>query len=114
MLGAAEKQTSAIAEMHTKLLTGSEGSDSIQEEVNAALIDVRSSSTDATNLLKQMTKQTKDLHAFHEKIFGTPDAETNEMSGGLNNELNLRMKALADFETAQSTKHKVLIEKIEL
>lgn len=111
--GVAERQTSAIVEMHTRLLTGEEGSDSIQEEVNTALIDVKSSSTDATKLLKQIAGQTRDLQAFHEKIFGTPDAETSEMSGGLKNELNLRMKMLAEFETDQSAKHKALFEKID-
>lgn len=110
---AAEKQTNAIDDLHTKLLIGDAGSDSIQEEITAALIDVKSSSSEAAKLLKQTAVQTKELHSFHEKIFGILNTGTGELTGGLNNELTLRMKALAEFETDQATKHSALFEKIE-
>ncbi len=113
LVNAAEIQAAEIYDFHTKLLKGNDVFDSIQDEINAALIDAKSSSADSASLLNKTAILTKELQAFHEKIFGTPDAESGKRVGGLSGELNLRMATLAQVEIAQSQKHQALAEKIE-
>jgi hypothetical protein len=109
----AEKQTIAIDAMHRKLLTGVDGSDSVKDQVSAALINVNSSSSDATILLNKIAGQTDDLNAFHVTVFGTRDGETGKVSGGLKNEMLLRTGKLEEYETQQAKTHQHLKEKIE-
>jgi len=113
LLNAAQEQAAAIHTFHVSLLTGDDLSDSIQEEISTALIETKSASADSASLLSKTAILTKELQAFHEKIFGTPDADSGKRVGGLNGELNLRMATLERVEIAQSQKHQALAEKIE-
>lgn len=109
-----ESMHSQISDVYDEILVGDEKNISTSKAVTKAKEAVLAKQTEVEELLESVTVEVNDLNNFYIKIFGVKSNDDDEVTeGGLENELNVRLKALSDFESKQSIKYKALIEKIE-
>lgn len=105
-----EGKSEEINELHEKLLTG-------DTSTLAGVVEAEESITESKNKIEgwanTLSGQVKQLTAFHTKIYGEKNPETNKLMNGLEQELDLRTKQLVKLEKDQETKHAALFEKIE-
>jgi len=102
----------AITALHDEALVGDDtnpSTKSLIESVKQGALSGQKSIEDAYN---KVAAEVKDLDTFHIKIFGKTN-DAGEREGGLAGELDLRVKALIDFEDKQVIKYNALNEKIE-
>lgn len=98
-------------ELHEALLGSS---DSTSMKVDAFEKEMAKAHERLATLIASATTERKDLHAFYERIFGPEPADDDEVrQGGLKDELDSRMKQLAQVEADQITRHTTLFTKIE-
>lgn len=89
-------------------------SDSTSMKVDAFEKEMEKARERLATLIASATTERKDLHAFYERIFGPEPADDDEVrQGGLKDELDTRMKQLAQVEAEQMTRHTTLFTKIE-
>lgn len=99
-----------IMTLHTKLLVGDA---SIQTAVTEAEKEISERKDKISGWINTASGQIKELGIFHTKIFGEKDKATGNLVNGLQLELDQRTSQLSKLEIEQSSKQKVLFEKIE-
>lgn len=105
-----EGKSKEIDELHGKLLTGDDSTLKKVVEAETAITESKNKIEGWTNTLSGQVKQ---LTAFHTKIYGEKNAETNTLINGLEQELDERTKQLVQLENDQKIKHSALFERIE-
>ena len=105
-----EVKSKEIDELHAKLITGDDSTLNKVAKAEAAITEGKNKIEGWTNTLSGQVKQ---LTAFHTKIYGERNPETNELTNGLEQELDARTMQLVQFENDQELKHVALFEKIE-
>lgn len=105
------KSHEEVEEFHDALLGAS---DSTSMKVDAFEKEMANARERLAALIASAAAERKDLQAFYERIFGPAPKEDDEVrQGGLKDELDTRMKQLAQVEADQMTRHTTLFTKIE-
>jgi hypothetical protein len=100
-----------VEELHESLLGSS---DSTSMKVDAFEREMAKALERLATMITSATTERKDLHAFYVRIFGPEPADDDEVrQGGLKDELDTRMRQLAQVEEEQLTRHTTLFTKIE-
>lgn len=102
-----------VNDLHVNLLVDLPEKNSIQTQTKSAEADILARRKDMATTLEDAQVRIDELDNFHEKIFGKPDNDKGETTGGLQFELNTRMTQLQSLEIDQEKKHKALFARIE-
>lgn len=111
LIGQIEDNHAEIAELFESLLGPT---DSTKAQIQDFEKEMAKARERLSGLIASATGERKELHLFHEKIFGpepTDDDETRQ--GGLKEELDARLAQLAIVEVEQMRRHAALFSKIE-
>jgi hypothetical protein len=107
-----EQHADAIASLHKAMLFDSPESASIKSKVDQASGEVISAEKKIKDLLNLTQDHVDDFDEFHKEIFGLIDSE-GKTTGGLKQELEIRVTELDNLEMTQLSKYAALYEKIE-
>lgn len=107
------EKTKQVTDLHVNLLVDLPEKNSIQTQTKYAEADILARRKEMTKVLENAQKRIDNLDEFYEKIFGVPDNDKVETTGGLEFELNTRIAQLDSLEIDQEKKHKALFERIE-
>ena len=103
---------SEINNYYQKLVTGNEHGNSIISQISNAKDTALKESAMITDKLKGTEKEIKELGEFYKEIFGTEDNK-KELSGGLKQEIAIRILELEKFKKEQNEKYNTLLKEIE-
>jgi Tfp pilus assembly protein PilO len=109
---------SDIEEAHTKAETLREelfdGPEAKSMLINGFETKIRQLHETFSKLLTSASTERQELGQFHEKIFGKPSADNDEViEAGLKKELEDRLQQLGAYEGEQNLRHETLFKKIE-
>lgn len=110
-----EEMASKLEEVkvfHNEAVVGDAKNPSTQNVIALAKQKVISDRESIENSLNDVDEEVKELNTFHTKIFGKANLD-GKLEGGLAQELDIRIKALADFEGKQIVKYNALNNQIE-
>lgn len=107
-----DEHAAAIVELHKKLLVDLPDAPAISTRLETAKKEILASHTQIQELLITTKEQLSNLGLFHTKIFGAKDPD-GKVSGGLEQEIDTRIRQIDKLETDQIQKYQTLFEKIE-
>ncbi|MFZ6733672.1 hypothetical protein ACO0LG_17225 [Undibacterium sp. Ji42W] len=96
-----------------ELLIGNNDRASTKRLILEAQEDIESAQEEIHESLADTEKKIDELNIFHTKIFGKSIEGQDRPEDGLKNEIEMRMKILADFESEQNKRYIALNEQIE-
>lgn len=108
----ATERESQIQKAYVTICGDSDGSQSVLAAVQKDQKAVTEVKKNAAALLTDVSAEVAELRAFHERSFGSTDAEGKRVPG-MEDELQDLISRLNDFEKASATKHKSLEDRIE-
>lgn len=109
---AIEEKFDEIIAYHEQVLEGDDKSPSIKEKLAEAEEKILARQANIESILGDVSKEVKELEAFHQKVFGKPNAE-GVGDGGILKDFDSRVKVLEDFEEKQIEKYNALNAQIE-
>ena len=107
-----ESKHGKIVEYYNETFVGDAHTESTLKEIEQAKESIIENKGQIKVLLEDVSSEVNDLAKFHIKIFGKENKE-GVQEGGLAGELNVRTKALSDFEAKQKDRYEALNEQIE-
>lgn len=107
-----EKKTEEINGLYNEIFVGEAETLSTKKEIEFAKKEVLENKEKIQTLFEDIEPEVVDLKKFHTRIFGEKH-DDDEEAGGLEGEINIRVKALGDFEINQKAKYIALNEQIE-
>lgn len=101
-----------ITEYYNETLVGDKSTPATKDLIEEAKVEILNDKSKINELLEEVSLEVKELDKFHTKIFGTPSVD-GEVNDGLAHEIEVRGKALIDFEIKQSKRYNALNKQIE-
>ncbi len=108
-----EKKNQEIVDLYNETFVGEVDTPSTKKDIALAKKEAQENKEKILLLLEDVEPEVNDLKKFHTRIFGVKHDDDEVEDGGLAGELNVRIKALGDFETHQKTKYAALNNQIE-
>ncbi|MEA9599884.1 hypothetical protein VC178_08285 [Polynucleobacter sp. AP-Sanab-80-C2] len=108
-----EKINTELASTYEEIIEGKDDSPSIKSQIETAKDEIEANKNNIILMLDAAKENLLTLGNFYEKVVGKKSSETGKYEGGLDNELDIRISALAEFEKTQSEKYKTLNKQIE-
>lgn len=107
-----EKKHDDITTYYNETLVGDVGTPSTKKEILQAKESILDDKGKIKELLEEVSAEVNELSKFYTRIFGKSN-DNGEQEGGLSGELDVRIKALGDFEIKQKDRYEALNEQIE-
>lgn len=107
-----EKKNNEINTFYNETFVGDVNTPSTKKEIEEAKTEALENKEEINKLLDAIDPEVSELSKFYIRIFGEK-INDDEQQGGLAGELNVRVKALNDFEEKQKIKYAALNKQIE-
>lgn len=112
----ADEQSSAISDLHNKLVKQREADGSLEDSFIQGLNRVTELADQAQEAHEKISKELQELERYHSLVFGTTEEEqdkANKPTLGLKGEINARIEQAKGMLLEHDTKYKALFAKIE-
>lgn len=107
------EQSTAISELHTRLIMQREADGSIESGCVQGLARVNGLANQTQNAFDSVVKGLQELGRYHALVFGTADENSSKGTPGLKGELESRMEQSEKMLLDHDSKHSALLARIE-